>query len=390
MAAALCTAGLGACIDGGADDDDDIAGEGEGECEDEGVGEWSPMSVAGAPVIDHGAHVVWAGNEDTGPRGSRNETNSYWQGGIYDPSGDQWRAISVEGSPRGDVGWADFGVEVWTGGEMIVWGAGRWTDEATGQTRDACAGGRYAPVEDRWSSVTEDGAPPGCSGASVGWDGRELMVWGGGSGTEQRAGPFGVGARYDPATDSWASMTAEGAPSARARAFGGWTEEGLLVWGTHDGDLTDGALYRPETDSWTPTSPEGAPVAFVRPFGALAGGKLILIYEEGEERGGPPAATSYDPVTETWQSLAPPPVVTQLWAAGDAVFAWSSVDYVTHGGPPASAAIYDRAADQWLAASSCGMPTGPVFDRANLVWTGEELLAFGVDQGTMLAGRFRW
>jgi hypothetical protein len=378
MAVALCAAGLAACTDGGADDDD-IAGEGEGEgeCEDEGIGAWSPMSVVGAPAINQGAHVVWAGDELIVLGGSWTETTGDWQGAIYDPASDSWRAMSVEGAPDGEGAWD---LAAWTGSEMLLWAARSQFDVETGESHLVCTGGRYSLAEDRWRPMSQDGAQR-CGVLLPAWTGREVLHWAGGE-----AG----GARYDPASDSWAPMATEGAPLIRSTPFGGWTDAGFLLWAGGTEEALDGALYDPETDSWTAVSREGAPVTFVRPFGALVEGKLILIYEEGEERGGPPAARSYDPVTDTWQPLEPPPVVTRIWTAGDAAFAWSSVDYVPHGGSPASAAIYDRAADRWLSASSCGMPSGPVFDQAHVVWTGQELLAFGVDQGSMLAGRFRW
>jgi hypothetical protein len=64
------------------------------------------------------------------------------------------------------------------------------------------------------------------------WTGTEMIVWGGitfDGGLNGDA--LGDGARYDPSTDTWRTMSTIGSPTARFRAGAVWTGIELLIWG---------------------------------------------------------------------------------------------------------------------------------------------------------------
>jgi hypothetical protein len=357
--------GLAACGDGD-DDDDDIAGEGEGEgeCDDGGVGEWLPMAVEGAPPCGDGSDVVWTGSEliVIGGTWDSNIMSGDRVGAAYDPESDTWRPLAVGEalSPALEFGWGD--PAFWTGSEMIIWRPDADSDP------QQCAGAAYSPAEDRWRSI--DAAVALCGIA--GWTGAELLVWN---------TLDGLGAAWDPTANSWRPMASEGGPmvATSMNGFrGGWMGEGLLVWSPQAA-----GFYDPETDSWRPVSQDGAPEAeWGGPAAALVEGKLILIYEEVDGEG-PLMAVSYDSASDTWSSLAPPPLLTGIYPAGDQVLAWSS-------SASQLGALYDPRTDEWRPLSSCGSPTA--LHRSRVVWTGAEVLAFGVDyeQNLFKAARLRF
>ena len=60
---------------------------------------------------------------------------------------------------------------VWTGNEMINWGAG-WS------VGDTDTGGRYNPTTDDWTLITTTNAPSPRSDHTAVWTGSEMIIWG--------------------------------------------------------------------------------------------------------------------------------------------------------------------------------------------------------------------
>jgi N-acetylneuraminic acid mutarotase len=100
----------------------------------------------------------------------------------YRPEHDTWRFINQEGAPSGLVG----ARAVWTGEELIVW-QGRKGE-----------GGLYDPSTDQWRPISTESAPPNFWNTTV-WTGEEMIVWGGRvSGASGRSPTVNTGARYRP------------------------------------------------------------------------------------------------------------------------------------------------------------------------------------------------
>src|SRR5687768_2049640 len=80
------------------------------------------------------------------------------------------------------------------------------------------------------------------------WTGSEFLIWGG-------SGLPPDGARYDPTTDTWTTMSTVGAPFERGDHVGVWNGASMIVWSGSDvggsGSTNTGGLYDPITDSWT-------------------------------------------------------------------------------------------------------------------------------------------
>ena len=63
--------------------------------------------------------------------------------------------------------------------------------------------------------------------------GKEMIVWGG----EGKSSLHNTGGRYNPVTDTWTPVDANGAPSARNAARAVWTGTEAVVWGGRTGNL---------------------------------------------------------------------------------------------------------------------------------------------------------
>ena len=112
---------------------------------------------------------------------------------------------------------------VWTYAEMIVWGGGANHEFYND-------GGIYDPHEDRWRKVSLTNAPSGRWGHAAVWTGTEMIVWGGRS-AFAAASNKNDGAIYNPATDTWRTMSTEGAPNARSQMAAVWTGQEAIFWG---------------------------------------------------------------------------------------------------------------------------------------------------------------
>ena len=276
------------------------------------TGQWSRLSSEGAPVrrFNPGAAAMadrvafWGGS-----------TIGYLaDGGIYDPASDAWELIPDAGEGVG----REYPDLAWTGAELLVWG-GRRQYSADPVEQWVADGLVYDYASGSWRPMNPDGAPPvGGVFSSVAWTGAELIVWGGSSSTS-------VGARYDPRSDTWSSMSNRGSPSPRVSAASAWTGRELVVFGGSNerGDLTDGGAYDPTTDTWRPISTRGAPGP--RAYKGLAAwtGSEVAVWSNAE---GCPHGAFYDPVTDMWRPISrdgAPPVegwYLMLWTGQELLF----------------------------------------------------------------------
>jgi hypothetical protein len=123
---------------------------------------------------------------------------------------------------------------VWTGKKMLVWGG--WDGTAYVQT-----GGQYDPATDSWTSISPGGAPPTRFGHSAVWTGAEMIVWGGFDGTNA----VNTGAAYDPVADGW-SQTLTPTLLGRYDHAAVWAGNRMIVWGGSPAfpvAFNDGARY---------------------------------------------------------------------------------------------------------------------------------------------------
>jgi hypothetical protein len=182
--------------------------------------------------------VAWTGRELVG-----------WNragGAAYRPTTGRWRALPPP---------PFLGAAAWTGHELIA---------VSGSAATA-----FRP-RSGWRNLPS--APEARQGASVVWDGSELLV----VGSDEAPA---VGLAYDPETGTWRRL----APmdSGRARSAAVWTGRRLLLWGGETGRPgafvipPHGLAYDPRADRWSPL-PQAPLRGRLDPVGVWTGHALIV------------------------------------------------------------------------------------------------------------------
>ncbi|HXC24839.1 MAG TPA: hypothetical protein VNU46_02910 [Gemmatimonadaceae bacterium] len=274
----------------------------------------------------------------------------------YDLKMKQLKSISTKGAPafRGGA------TALWTGSQMIVWGGYANLDDGVDGGYEQVTygdGALYEPTTDTWTPMSKNGAPFPRGGESSVWSGKEMLIWGGWDETagvvkvppEQgpplvmdggSVSPFPPGdpalsgARYDPITDTWSTMSSNGQPSIRANHAAVWTGTEMIVWG-------------------------GA----VPPFVSAVGNVL--------SDGG-----AYNPVTDVWRAIQSAPntgltVATSVWT-GTEMLVWGGYDETSYSNRGYG---YNPTIDSWQYITTIGAPEPRV--GAGGVWTGKAFAVFG-------------
>ena len=275
-----------------------------------------------------------------GPEGSRGAATPTWQALPAAP-------IRVDANLE----------SVWTGKELIISGVRSGPDGTFIDSTNVAAA--YNPVSRTWRRLTP--APPmqNYCHRDVAWIGSEMLLWG----CELAA--------LNPKGDSWKSLPK--APTGEGIIA--WTGHELLGWGGGCcGDAWDGgSAYDPAANTWrtlarTPLAPSQGPV------GAWTGRELVLFVDGIDPASGKPwpgryaRAAAYDPATDTWRRIAPPPSThgTAAWDGREVLVAGA-------GAHARSALAYDPATNRWRRLSP--LPAG--VPNAHAFWTGHRLLVWG-------------
>jgi N-acetylneuraminic acid mutarotase len=339
---------------------------------DPATNSWSGTPVASGPSARSSQVAQWTGSEMIVWGGGTPDNAVTTTGGRYQPATNSWVPTSM-GSPM--PGARRYPEAVWTGAELIVWGgllatSGNYVND----------GGRYNPATDSWSLTSiGTGVPAPRQVPSVVWTGSRMLVWGGLdlSGNETNAG-----SRYDPAGNTWTSMTTTGAPAARAHGSAVWSGTQMVVWGGVDTDCTltcsdgccgtvfnTGGRYDPVSDTWLPTSTGGnVPVPRWTHVAVWTGSRMIVW--GGLDADDLPLTTGgiYDPATDTWQ-----PTAAGLPAAGGGSAVWSGSEMLVWEKGTWNGARYDPVADSWRSMSSAGAP----HTDGGVVWAGGSMQTWG-------------
>ncbi len=135
--------------------------------------------------------AVWTGKEMIVWGGGSNGAANSNTGGRYDPATDSWMPTPIPGAPPG----RSYVTAVWTGTEMIVWGG----YDSQAPVVSTNTGGRYEPTSGSWvaTSMGANVPSPRLYHTAV-WTGSQMIVWGAGGTTST---PGNTGGRYcAPAT----------------------------------------------------------------------------------------------------------------------------------------------------------------------------------------------
>ena len=205
---------------------------------------------------------------------------------------------------------------VWTGTEVLIWGGAAF-DMETGESDMERGGAAYDPLSDSWREIPP--APiPGGYGYSLTWTGSEMLVWG--DPNNGRSASGNQGAAYDPATNEWRRIP-DGPLAGRSNHLAVWTGEELVVWG---GNLTAyerehydglGAAFDPATDTWRRLPRAPLPAGYYA-MGAWTGEEVVvLVSPMGIQEDDYPKfaeVAAYNPSSDSWRELESPPFVTNV------------------------------------------------------------------------------
>lgn len=294
---------------------------------------WAPLPLEGAaPSARTCSSAIWTDHEMIvwgGFSGSYSNNVNRNDGACFNPTNNAWRPVSTENAPSPRFAHS----AVWTGKEMLVWGG--YTDSHNiykGGRTDAHlnTGGRYDPAADSWHPITTNGAPSKRYYHAALWTGRQMVIWGGANATDA----LNDGARYDPVADIWTPISTNGAPCPRLQPLAVWTGSEMIVWGgcSREADarathFNDGARYNPQTDTWTSLSTQSAPQARYCASVAWSGSEMLVwggvddaqasSYDDPRRYLG--TGARYNPTTDTWAPIptngAPSPrLATSVWA----------------------------------------------------------------------------
>jgi hypothetical protein len=274
---------------------------------------WRQLSLAGYPAAaDRGGASAMVGGRLVRWGGVAMRSSPYdvlaTSGASYDPTSDRWLPISTAGAPSERV--VDTNV-IAAGARLFVWGGAR----TTGRTSSVMQGDPAATaLTSAPGLVCPDWEPDNCS--------------------------FGDGALYDSVADRWTPVSQVGAPVARRGHLTASTGTRVLVWGGYhyvvrvDGeissdDLTDGAVYDPAANTWTPTAPAPALGKLATPIVSWSNGLLYLRDENDPSS----AIYSYDPSTDQWATaqLGPKVPARPNGPDGPSVV-WTGSYWVAYGG----------------------------------------------------------
>jgi hypothetical protein len=267
-----------------------------------------------------------------------------------------WRRL-----PAAPIAVSASATSVWTGREMIVSGVRAGRDGTfIGSSEVAAA---YDPATRTWRPLSPSPDKQNFCRRGAVWTGKEMLVWGCGQ------------VAFDPAINHWSRLP---------HAFGGqgivvWTGREMIGWGGGCcGDAwSGGSAYDPAAKSWrtlarSPLAPSQGPI------GAWTGHELVLLVGGIDPGSGKPwparfaRAAAYDPATDTWRRIAPPPTPDARFG-GTAVWDGREVLVVGAGARSQDALAYNPATNRWRRLASME----PGHGGASAVWTGKRLLVWG-------------
>jgi len=199
----------------------------------------SPLAPSQGPA------GVWTGRElivlvsGINPDGKRYPA-SFARFAAYNPATGTWRRLAPLPSPR-------FGATVlWDGHEVLVVG-GAGPARAGKPPPLPKVGFAYNPATNRWRRLSP--MPSGRENFVSVWTGRRLLIWGGSTtaGAPPKSLPGGLA--FDPAANRWATFT-RGPLSGRVSLTAVWTGRSMILWGgattlPRYKVFTDGAAFTP-------------------------------------------------------------------------------------------------------------------------------------------------
>jgi N-acetylneuraminic acid mutarotase len=267
---------------------------------------------------------------------------------------------------------------IWTGTEYIIWGG---CNSSSGATSFG-DGYRYNPATNTWTTISSVNAPSARDRHTAIWTGTEMIIWGG---ISNNLTQFNNGARYNPATNTWTTMSTINAPGARIQHSAVWTGTEMIIWGGGgSGYKNDGGRYNPITNTWsTNITTNNAPAARASHTAIWTGAEMIIW---GGYNAGPTTYNDgkrYNPSTNSWGSITSTSGAPSGRAEHTAV--WTGAEMIIWGGTNSSVYYndcyrYNNSSNTWTIQTQIGTPS--VRKGHSAAFGGNELFIWGGTNGT--------
>lgn len=339
---------------------------------------WTTITTTNAPTARMEHVAALAGSQFVVFSGGDNSYNTAPIAGGSSFDGSAWTALPAPAMPAA----REYHSGLWTGSELIVWGGSSTSTEYN-------SGGRYNLTSWTATDTSDPDTPSARRSHSAVWTGTEMIVWGGNSDYNYPdGGMLATGGRYNPTTNTWATVSTVNAPTARMDHTAVWTGTEMIVWGgysTFSSQPNTGARYNPATDTWTAMTTTNAPLGRAFHTAIWTGSRMIVW--GGWNQGASPRylgdGKAYDPATDTWTNVSATGAPT---ARGNHGAVWLSSKMVVWGGQYGAVTpttrrgdggIYDPATDTWTPVGTSGAPEARTYHRvddngsAMYVWGGE-------------------
>ncbi len=175
--------------------------------------------------------AVWTGSEMIIWGGIDANSSLLNIGGIYNSASGTWRTTAITNAP---IGRTDH-TAIWTGSKMLIWGGSNIHNG--GPLND---GGVYDPADNSWTTITPLNVQITTADHTTVWTGTKMIVWVGETGNN-------TAWTYNPETNSWSAITTTNAPAPRYNHTVVWTGASMIIWGGFDNDsyLNTGGIYVP-------------------------------------------------------------------------------------------------------------------------------------------------
>ncbi|MFC1521966.1 hypothetical protein ACFL6Y_06115, partial [Elusimicrobiota bacterium] len=288
----------------------------------------------------------WLGGDTAGVNISCNSVYAGWH-----VHGDSWTTLAVMPTVRDQLSVVSFG--------GLIYAIGGHDDDFTGINE------AYDPATDSW--VTLDPMPTPRAFSAIGEIAGKIYVIGGVAGP----GDFrSENEEYDPESNSW--VTRAPLPTARSVPTGAVVSGKMYVVGGHDGAATEeNEAYDPAINTWN-TDLAALPTARAAPACAVVDQKIYVI---GGQGGSSNENEKYDPITNTWVTLAVMPTGRQYLGAANV----GKRIYVIGGSSPDDEnEAYDTALNLWSTRASMPAARGSL----GVVAYGGRIYAIGGNGGS--------
>lgn len=330
---------------------------------------WQDTSTDEAPTGRYGHTIIWTGEEMIVWGGYYNINHFLNDGARYDPTTDTWTPTSTENAPIGRLRHT----AIWTGEEMIVWGGESGGGGATTNT-----GGIYNPATDTWTSITTDNAPSAREMHSAIWTGEEMIIWGG-CPSINCSQVFNNGGKYNPETDTWIPLPSEAALTPRHFHQAIWTGNRMILWGgTSD---YQGISFDPNTNIWTPISSVNAPTPTFQGTSVWTGEEVLVwggctVWSTLPCPSYVNSGGRYYPNTDTWRPITANSAPFTRWTHSAI---WTGKEMVIWGGCGESCfdsgGKYNPKFDKWKVLTTDNAPSPRSNHKA--IWTNTSMIVWG-------------